>query len=207
MGKNITWWILWGVVIVALILVIGWAVLRLIGSDRGASRPQAVIWRGEAAELTLADAVQRGNARAQQWAADAVLVKAEASWQPGANWSQVQIPPVAWSFYYYSPAQQAIASAGVGATEIFWVPPVPTGIAMQPLTQCPPPQGIEVAWLSLRAAGGATFLQQHPEALINFGVLQKGATLLWIASAAEKNAHIAVEIDAQSGIVLSAPAQ
>ncbi|MBN1875661.1 MAG: hypothetical protein JXA33_15655 [Anaerolineae bacterium] len=169
------------------------------------SQSQGTLWRGAgASNVPLAEGAQRAGDRATQWAADAILVRAEAAWRSGVDGLQIETPALSWSFYYYSPDTRSLASVGVATEQkVFWVPPVEIPSLPEVISVFPPPYGVDVAWLSFRAAGGDAFLQQYPNALVNFQLYQSQELLVWSVSAMDEDAYSGILLDALSGSVIS----
>ncbi len=194
-----------GVLILVLLVTLAFILLSLLNvvgaPTTAAPTGKTQIWRAADSGLTLEASAQQAKARAQTWAADAVLIRAEAAWRPGAQGRQLDVPPVTWSFYYYSPALRTLASVVVGRDQLFWVPPLEISYAPK-IIPALPQHGIEVAWLSFRAAGGEDFLRQHPEAMVDFRLRPHTDGVVWSVAAFEGQDYLEVLIDAESGVVL-----
>ncbi len=194
-----------GVLILVLLVTLAFILLSLLNvigtPTTAAPTGKTQIWRAADSGLTLEASAQQAAARAQTWAADAVLIRAEAAWRPGAEGRQLDVPPVTWSFYYYSPALHALASVVVAREQLFWVPPLEISYAPKIIPTLPR-YGIEVAWLSFRAAGGDNFLRQHPEAMVDFRLRPHTSGVVWSVAAFESKDYLEVLIDAESGAVL-----
>lgn len=152
--------------------------------------------------LTLAESAQQAETSARTWANDALLIRAEAAWRPGETGRQIEMPPVTWSFYFYSPTARELMSVVVAKEELFRVPAFPISYHPQTIPALPP-FGADVAWLSFRAAGGDAFLSAHPEAMVDFRLHPDSGALIWRVSAFQGGDYLEVLIDAQSGAVLS----
>ncbi len=179
------------------------AILMVIGlmANLQMNQPK-VVWRGLSAPISLSDAAQRAQARASQWAGDAALVRAEASWRPDDNWVKASQPAVSWSLGYYSPQQHALALVSVRGAEVLWVPPIEVTQVLTPLQAFPPRAGVDVAWLTFRGAGGDDFLKAHPDALVQFQLRQKETSMVWDVLAVKGDANWEVLIDAESGLLI-----
>jgi hypothetical protein len=192
-------------VLLALILV---SMLQMPTSTAAPSVGQAQtrrnsnLWRSSESNLALEDAVQRGEARAHQWAQDAQLVRAEAAWRPGVEGWKTENPALTWSFYFYSPARGTLATVAVKEEQVFWVPPTEIPSAPTTLSTFPPQHGVDVAWLSFRAAGGEDLLRQYPTAMVTFRLQQQGEAPVWTVSLLRGETHLNVVVDAQTGAVL-----
>ncbi len=193
--------------IAALVILLVVIVVNIAGitfSSTTAARQQTTLWRGDdpadAIDLTAAYGV--GQERARQWSSDASLVRAEAAWRPTREGQKVENPPVSWSCYYYSPQASALASALVTGETVFWVPSIELSYAPQVISDLPP-HGVEVAWLTFRAAGGDDYLLRHKDAMINFRLHIKDDVLVWSVSAFDDRAKHSVVIDAHSGTVIN----
>jgi hypothetical protein len=194
-----------GVLILVLLVTLALILLSLLNvvgtPTTAAPTGKTQIWRAADSGLTLEASAQQAEARAQTWAADAVLIRAEAAWRPGTEGRQLDMPPVTWSFYYYSPAMRALATVVVGRDQLFWVPPLEISYAPKSVPALPQ-YGIEVAWLSFRAAGGEDFLSKHPEAMVDFRLRPHTNGVVWSVAAFEGKDYLEVLIDAESGAVL-----
>jgi hypothetical protein len=153
--------------------------------------------------VSLEDAGKRAATRVRSWAPDAVLVRVEGAWYVTPGWEQVTVPPVAWSFYYYSPAERSLAAAVIDDDLLLWVPPFVIPSAPRPLTGYPPAYGAEGAWLTFRAAGADLFLRQHPEAQVHFRLQGGPEAAAWSVSAFDTGEYFRVVIDSGSGQVLT----
>lgn len=160
-------------------------------------------WTGVVAPLPLGDAARQANDRAGAWQEDAALIRVEASWRPGPRWLDHDVPPVAWSFYYYSPAAGAVATVAVDAEHTMWVPPVVVARPPALLDSFPPAYGIEMVWLTFRAAGGRAFIEEHPNASVAFRLQTEDGQAIWRVAAIEGDAHLVVRMSADTGVVLS----
>lgn len=161
-------------------------------------------WQGGISSLSLADAVAKAEPEARQRAADAVFFRAEGAWRPGDQWQTVETPPLAWTLYYYSPANRTLHSVTVSDAQNFWAPPSDLPLAPNLITTFPPPYGVDVAWLSFLAADGSEFLRTHNDPLVAFRLQPAGSALHWTVSAIEGGDQLRVVIDAKTGVVLSA---
>ena len=113
------------------------------------------------------------------------------------------MPPLAWTLYYYSPSESNLHAVTVSDAQNFWAPPTELPLAPNLITSFPPPYGVDVAWLSFRAAEGDTFLKTHSDPLVTFQLKSTGAALHWTVAATEGGDQLRVVIDAQTGVVLS----
>ncbi len=157
------------------------------------------VWRGEQSQTVFTDAEAKARARVQAWAPDAVLVQAEGSWRIGESWTEVDTPPVAWFFSYYSKEARKIATVGVSDEGLNWTTPRAVQAAPQPITTFPPAQGPETAWLSFRAYDGERFLGQHTGALVKLRLTQGEETAIWSVSALKPPHQLNVEVNASTG--------
>ena len=196
-----------GVMIMALLLALAFFLLNIlytVNTPTSAARPSSVgLWRAQDSQMTLEQSAQRADARARSWAEDVVLIRAEAPWRPGAAGRQTETPPVTWSFFYYSPATRELAGVVVGREQLYWVPPLELSYVPKSIPALPP-FGVEVAWLSFRAAGGEEFLRIHPEAMVDFRLRpnEKNENIVWSVAAFDGQDYLEVLIDANSGTVL-----
>ncbi|HQE92676.1 MAG TPA: hypothetical protein PLH19_00720 [Anaerolineae bacterium] len=161
----------------------------------------ATHWTGVATPVTLADAATRAGIEAQAWANDAALSRVEATWRPGDEWIDIESPPVSWSFYYYSPAHSAVMSVAVQGEEVLPTPATMLPYSPTLLSGFPPPQGVEVAWLTFRAAGGEDFLQAHSGAAVQFRLQMASGKPTWFILAFTPQARLQISIDAETGLL------
>lgn len=109
-------WILGGVLIVLLVIVAGLA-FSLWVQPNFSSGPEAVlaevaptpVYEGQTAMAAAAAA----KTQAQNWQPDATLYKASATWGQTLNDDLLSSGASAWSFTYYSPASQSLATITV----------------------------------------------------------------------------------------------
>ncbi len=195
-----------GVLVMALLIILGVILLNLLAATNhpttAAPTGRTQIWRAADSGLTLEESEQRAVARARTWAADVVLIRAEAAWRPGVEGRQIEQPPVTWSFYYYSPMKQQLVSVVVTREQLYWVPPLDISYAPKSIPTLPR-YGVDVAWLSFRAAGGEDFLRRYPEAMVDFRLRpHTNGGMVWSVAAFEGQDYLEVLIDAESGAVL-----
>jgi hypothetical protein len=153
--------------------------------------------------VPLEDAGRRAATRAQAWSPDATLVRVEGTWDLVPGWEQVKVPPIAWSFYYYSGANRELAAVVVDDDELLWVPPFPIPITPRALTTYPPPYGVEETWLTFLAAGGNLFLRQHDDAQVHFRLHSGTRSVIWTVSAFDTGDYVRILIDPRTGEVLA----
>jgi hypothetical protein len=165
--------------------------------------PQAVsaatLWTGEAQPVTLASAEIRARDVANAWANDATLSRVEATWRPASDWTHTESPPVAWSFYYYSPAQSAVMAVAIQEDEVLPTPATTVPNTPASLEGFPPAQNESVAWLTFRAAGGERFLKEHPGAAVQLRLQMVEGRPTWIVLAFAPQAYLQVHINAETG--------
>lgn len=195
-----------GVLIMALLLALAFFLLNIlyaVNAPTNAARPSSVgLWRAQDSQMTLEESAQRADTRARTWAEDVLLIRAEAPWRPGAAGRQTETPPVTWSFFYYSPATRELAGVVVGREQLYWIPPLELSYVPKSIPALPP-YGVEVAWLSFRAAGGEQFLRGHPEAMVDFRLRpDESGDIIWSVAAFDGQDYLEVFIDANSGAVL-----
>jgi hypothetical protein len=200
-----------GLVVMILALAIILVVLLvnlapLVGEARG-FRPAKAIYRGVESSVTMTSAAPRALARAQAWASDAQLVRVEGTWVTRPGWQDVQAPPIAWAFLFYSPGERSVASVVVDDDRELWVPPFEIPIRPSPLRAFPPAQGVEVAWLTFRAAGGEAFLASHPVSQVTFRLQLDGGRPVWLVSAFGDGEFAQAAVDAASGVLAPAASQ
>ena len=90
----------------------------------------------------------------------------------------------------------------VGREQLYWIPPLEISYTPKSIPALPP-YGVDVAWLSFRAAGGEQFLQAHPQAMVGFRLrpYERGG-IVWSVAAYDGQDYLEVLIDANSGAVL-----
>jgi hypothetical protein len=191
-------------ILVSLALILSFQLLTERASTTTAPRQTTTIWQGATSELSLADAVAKVEPEMRQRAADATLFRAEGAWRPGEGWREIEMPPLAWTLYYYSPSESNLHAVTVSDAQNFWAPPTDLPLAPRLVTSLPPPHGIDVAWLSFRAAEGDAFLRTHTNPLVAFQLQPAESSLHWTVSAIAGSEQLRVVIDAQTGAVLSA---
>ena len=191
-----------------ILLSVGIALIWAVsGSLDALDRPVPVLlqqaeWSGASSGVTLAEAEQQARPQALSWASDARLIKVTASWRPKVDDLQLETPPITWALIYYSPSKEAMATAHVDADSFAWGKSRPLGVDAEALTPFPPAQKIRVAWLSFRAAGGEAFLAEHPGATVQFS-LRNVDGLVWTVLAFTRTAKFEVDVDADTGTVVS----
>jgi hypothetical protein len=205
MGKNRLTRVGLGVLIMALLLALAFLLLNILyavnAPTSAAPRGAKTLWQAQDSQMTLEESAQQADARARAWAEDVVLIRAEAPWRPGAAGREMETPPVTWSFYYYSPRTHELAGVVVGREQLFWVPPLEISYTPKSIPALPP-YGVEVAWLSFRAAGGEEFLRTHPDAMVDFRLRPYESSTVWSVAAFDGKDYLEVLIDANSGAVL-----
>lgn len=189
-----------GLILIVALLVM-WITLSGGSNLLPVQRPTAE-WRGTAPRMPMELATQYGAARVREWTSDAQLIWVKGSWRPTAEALEEEHPAIAWSLYYYSPSKRETASVTVRGEETFWVPPRAVEATPSPLTPFPPPHGIEIAWISFRAAGGDTFLADHPDALVQYRLQRSNERLVWAVLALDAGDSLEVEVDALTGQVI-----
>lgn len=195
-----------GVLIMALLLALAFFLLNILYTvntpTSAAPRGPRTIWEARDSQLTLEESAQRAEARARAWADDVFLIRAEAPWRPGEAGRELETPPVTWSFFYYSPATRELVGVVVGREELYWIPPLEISYTPKSIPALPQ-YGVEVAWLSFRAAGGEDFLRVHPQTMVGFRLRPyEGGGIVWSVAAYDGQDYIEVLIDADSGAIL-----
>jgi hypothetical protein len=188
-------------VIVALVGALAFFVYSLVSLPPRTEEPirATETWTGEQRQTDFAAAEVQARERAQAWEADAVLIQAEGNWRIGEDWTDVETPPVAWFFSYYSTDAKQIATVGVSDDGIRWTSPRSVQVAPRPIATFPPAQGPETAWLSFRAYDGERFLGQQDGALVKLRLVQDKAGLIWRVSALTPPHQLTMKIDAATG--------
>jgi hypothetical protein len=196
------------VLIAGLIVILAALLLNLVplvtGTQaRPGTRSVAASHRGVESTVSMPGAETRARDRALSWASDLQLIRVQATWYPGENWQAMDSPPVAWTFYYYSPAAGSIGAATIDDEKLLWVPPFVTPGAPMAIGDFPPPFGVDAAWFNLLAVGGEDFLAAHPYAQVTFRLQPQGERLLWTVSALDEGASVRVLVDAHTGIIVN----
>ncbi len=207
-------WIFYAVGLLLLLLVgvaLVWGALsgRLPGMTPavGTSAPddeaQTVLWTGLAPPIDFAATEKMTYAQAQRWAADAVLIRAEATWRPTGEWMTTESPPVSWTYLYFSASEGAVKSVSVRGEQLFDTPA--TDVPNQPrsLAAFPPATPVESAWLTFRAAGGEEFLKTHENAAVQLQLQATAEGDRWVISAFNQEANMRVTIHADTGLLLT----
>lgn len=192
-------WITGLLVVLTLLLAIGLAIVVRTGPS---SVSQTVRWTGVAAPLPPEMAVQKAQERAAAWAPDAVLVRVEASFRPSTRWLEAYTLPVTWLFTYFSPSARALATVGVNAERLFWIPPQEVLATPQMLPAFPPPYGVDKMWLTFQGTGGKEFLLKHPDAVVHIALQMENGAPVWLVSAIGEGGVWSVRLNAETGIVL-----
>jgi hypothetical protein len=194
--------------VVALVSVgLVWVVAQALSSPDGGEVPVAsgsmVEWEGIGLPVSLEGAQRRAEEVVSQWRSDAILIRVDGTWRPGVGRLDRQIPPVAWSLYYYSPSARAIASAVVDAEHVFWIPALPMRDgAPDELMPFPPSYEPHEVWLTFKGAGGEQFIRENPDAVVSMVLYVVGGQPEWKVVAASNGRHFEVRIDAETGLVL-----
>jgi hypothetical protein len=166
-------------------------------------RSVATSRRGVESKIPMPEAEARARTRAQVWTSDLHLIRAEATWYPDENWQNVDNPPVAWSFYYYSPSEKSVGVATIDDEKVLWVPPFATPSVPSAIGDFPPAFGVEACWLNLLAVGSEEFLEAHPHAQVSFRLQPQGERLTWTVSALDEGDSLRILVDAQTGIIVN----
>ncbi|HPD42020.1 MAG TPA: hypothetical protein PLD43_10725 [Anaerolineae bacterium] len=204
-------WMLYAVALLLLLLVgvaLVWGALngrlpQIAGSGAPEADTQPVLWTGLAPPIDMAAAEEAARLKVQTWAADAVLVRAEASWRPTGEWITTESPPVSWTYYYYAPSQQAVKTVSVRGEQFFDIPATDVPAPPRSLAAFPPTATVESAWLTFRAAGGEDFLKTHENAMVQLQLRPTAEVDRWVVSAFDPTATLQVTIDAVTGLMLN----
>ena len=167
--------------------------------DKDTAPRATEVWSGVQEQSDFLAAEAQAQERAEAWQSDAALVQAEGSWRIGEDWTEIETPPVAWFFSYYSAETRKVATVGVSDAGLSWTPPRSVDVAPRPIAAFPPAQGPETAWLSFRAYGGERFLGQQTGAVVKVRLAQSGEDLIWSVSALKPPHHLNVKVDAETG--------
>lgn len=191
-----------------LILLMGMALLWGVLSQQASRAPtppqqQGVLWTGLAPPIDLAAAEQQARAAALTWAADAILMRVEATWRPTGEWIQTESPPVSWAYYYYAASQGAILSLSVRGEELFTTPATTIPNPPRTLAAFPPATTVEMAWLTFRAAGGEEFLKTNTGAAVQLQLRATAEGDRWVITAFSPEANMQMSIDADTGLLLN----
>ncbi|MDF1515582.1 MAG: PepSY domain-containing protein [Anaerolineae bacterium] len=190
--------------LVVLFIVILINIVGLVEANPRTSRQQTQLWRGvdAANAIDLPSALISAQQRSKTWSSDVELIRIDASWRPTRDEQKQTDPAVSWSFYFYSPDKAALASVHVTGSQVFWVPPIQLTYAPEAIPGLPP-FGVDVAWLTFRAAGGDDFLLRHKDAMINFHLHNKDDALVWTVTAFDDRGKHDVVVDANTGVLKS----
>ncbi len=175
----------------------------LVGRTRAGRTSVPIVANAITSDVSLADAGARARDRAASWAGDAELIRITSVWLPTPGWEDLQQPPLAWVFTFYSPSARAVASAAIDDDVVLWVPPREIPTRPRSLSVFPPDQGPSVAWLTFRASGGDRYLAQGSETQVSFRVEQREATPVWVVTAHMTGSQMETVVDAQTGVLLS----
>lgn len=187
----------------AALAVLVFNMVPLFASVEPAQPPMRRVRASVTSSVSLEDAAVRAATRAHTWAADAALVRVEGAWYVTPGWERVMVPPVAWSFYFYSRAERSMVAVVIDDDVLLWVPPFELQVEPRTLTGYPPGYGAGDAWLTFRAAGADLFLRQYPEAQVHFRLQDGPEGPAWSISAFDTGEYFRVAIDPHSGMVLS----
>jgi len=193
------------VVLSAILVVVAVNLLPQL-EDMAAGRPGATsgpVRQEATADVPLIEAHARAESRAADWSEDAVLVRVEANWYVTADWQATGLPPFAWSFLYYAPAEGTLATVVVDDAELLWVPPVAVPVVPVAIEEFPPAYAPDLVWVTFLAAGGEAFIQEYPQAQVTFRLSPVDGGLMWTVSAFKGDAAVEVSLDAHSGIVIA----
>ncbi|MBN1259453.1 MAG: hypothetical protein JXB35_02130 [Anaerolineae bacterium] len=189
-----------GAILMAVVLIVGWIFVEQLLQPPIRFETK---WDGLAPPVLLEEAKRRADPQAETWAEDAILIKAEATWRPSEDWLQTEYPPVAWSLNYYSAQESAVATVTVHGEQILWVPAINIDSTPTPLPRIPPLQGVDVAWLSFRAAGGEDFLREQQGAAVQFRLEQTSEGPQWTVISYSPTAYYSVIVDAENGQLIA----
>jgi hypothetical protein len=184
-------WILGGILAV---LVIALAILLALFW----LRPEGTVNNPVTSAVTARESYRLAETAARQWAADALLVNARATWTPESN---LRPDEAAWDFIFYSPAQSAIALIAVRDSQANILN---TSAANQAFTagdleqwQVDSPAALE----TVLASGGRSFREQEGQTTI---ILTFNAgEMAWLATLinATTRQTLTIRVNANSGEV------
>jgi hypothetical protein len=205
-------WILGIFLVVLLLIVLGLAIM-LWTQPRGgeppafADRPAAIapatpVFVGKTAQTAFAQA----EARAQEWQADAMLLRADATWPPGLLIGDVLDGASSWSFVFYSPSQGAIRQVTV----------IEESVTLLAERNYQPPQPLQATsdWTVdsntavqyFMTNGGQEFMRQVGSTVLTMSLRmdKPDGRIIWsVSSVATDSARgLIIDIDARTGDVL-----
>ena len=214
-------WLLLGLIALLLVLVMALALVVLAGrSERRAGAP-AVEGRGRVAGqqapvrgidtelLTAKSAYAAGLELAQEWAADAQLWQAQATWPGGAD--LISTAP-GWVYTFYSPSQHetALVNAAPGKVSLARTQPATSRPALVAAEkwEIDSEDAIDV----LMRSGGRAFLSVHEEASMML-TLRADDRLRWQATLIDESGSsdgggrqaFRIEFDAVTGQLIMRP--
>ncbi|OQA22315.1 MAG: hypothetical protein BWY63_00887 [Chloroflexi bacterium ADurb.Bin360] len=204
-------WIFYAVGLLLLLLVgfvLIWGALsgrlpQVAGPGAQNAEAQSVLWTGLAPPIDYAAAEQTAHVKAQAWAADATLIRAEATWRPTGEWITTESPPVSWTYIYYAASESAVKSVSMRGEQLFDTPATEVPNAPRGLNEFPPATPVESAWLTFRAAGGEEFLKTNENAAVQLQLQATPEGDRWVISAFNPTAKHQVTIDATTGLLLN----
>lgn len=154
--------------LLGLLIVVAVAAVMFLNTGANASRSDGSDAANDGSGHSARSAYDVAAATAQQWATDARLLSATASWPAG---SAPFTPRAAgWGFQFYSPAQQSTALIAVSGDQGRVVRSSKTATSLAPLSidgwLVDSPQIIEV----VMAEGGEHFVQQNKAASLSLSL-------------------------------------
>jgi hypothetical protein len=180
------------VIAVTVLLLLFWSERRQQGAAEDA--PLVVNEAGSPASVPTAQtAVRLAAPVAQQWAEDAQLYSALATWPDGTTFTPAD---TGWTLLYYSPASGATAQIGVNAGRAVLLTSHTTDAQLQPVAldgwSVDSPQAVDL----LLDNGGQTFIDAHGDVGLTL-TLNANGVLRWRARLidAESGDSLHVEID------------
>jgi len=205
-------WIL-GIFLVVLLLVVLGLAIMLWTQPRGtptapsAGGPAGLavatpIFVGKTAQAAFGEA----EAMAHEWQADAVLLRADATWPPGLFMQDLLDGASTWSFIFYSPAAGAIQQVTVIEERVTLLAERSYRPQQPPLATSAWAVDSHTAVQTLMMNGGQDFLRLSNDAVLSLSLRTDAPNgrITWSATlaATETSRSLLMDIDAQTGDVL-----
>jgi len=156
--------------------------------------------------IELWDAREQAQEAAWSEAGDAHIVSASTQWQT-VNEEILLAGADDWSFVFYSPEKETVLDVVVSNSTARVVNQTRVWVAPQTMIEGNWRAGPKDALLVFLAYGGRTFLEEHPNAIVDLHLARSdGASPVWaiVALDASDQSVFALLIDAETGQVISA---
>ena len=185
------------------LLVVGYLVWRGVSGLRTAPAPSPPTTAQ--ASIDLWDAYEQARTLAHSRAPDALLVSASTQWQ-SPDEKALLAGTNTWSFVFYSPGEESALDVGVSAGTAQMVKQTRVWVAPTPLAEGGWRAGPKDALLVFLAYEGRSFLDRHPEAMVDLHLSENDeGNPVWsiVALDTSDRGMMSVVIDAETGQVLS----